>query len=1405
MSISMGQINNWDTHIQLGPKTTTTTQVVSVAPVGGSGFYTLDQVVVIPGQPFVWARNPDGSTGALLYSNGYGIWTTTATTTADTAINADPALISSGGDMTLVGAVYNRDSRIIAGGTLTASNVTNEALKGSYQTTSFSTVVNDKGQQQPIVLGPMASGTVNVGAFEYVDHVNATSGYNAGTAATGSTSAGGGGTGSAAGGTRTGTIVEVAANVGGVAGAGGAGVGVSGGASSGSSQAIPLVVRTSTPNLGFPTASLFSLHAGPGGYLIETDPRFANYRNWLSSDYLLNSLGLDPNDTLKRLGDGFYEQKLIREQVAQLTGYRYLDGFNSDEDQYTALMNAGVTFAKEYGLRPGIALTPAQMAQLTSDIVWLVEQTVTLPDGSTQRVLVPQVYVRARPGDIDGSGALLAGNQVKIDGKDNNLVNTGTIAGRQLVSINANTIDNLGGRISGGQVGLTAQVDINNIGGTIDARDKLSLDAGRDINVRTTTASGGMGNTNIDRVAGLYVTNPGGTLVASAGRDVNLIGAVVANAGNGQTSIKAGNDINLGTVTTTTAAYAIGENLSGGFSQSREVGTRITGGGNVLLDAGNDVKARAATVAAGGDLGVRAGNDILIESGRQTTDFGFSTQWKDRGTLTSTSNSITGQAHTNTAIASSFSGNNVAMESGRDLNIVGSDVNARGDASLKAGRNVNIVSAVDSSSASLDSSRETKGFIVPKLGGSSIDRAIRKEQHAEVSSQFERASNVTAGGNLGVTAGQQVNVYASNLGAGEDLKISGKEVTVLSGTNQFHREIGRKDSKQSIGTMGNFKRVGKGMNGKESVTDTLDQTLLAPATLHGKNVTVTATDADLTLGAVHIKAEDAVALNAPKGAVNLDLVKTGTEVGQSRGESDPMYQRTRNTGLHLESANYTQIDSKTLKLDTPKVNVQVGQNATKGPGDIYVAQQTIEQVLQAQRNQPGMGWLNQIQSDPALNKAQINWEGVPLEQRRWAEQQGSLTEAGGAVVAIVATVMTWGAASSIGTVAGSAVGGGTTGAVVGAAVAAGVSSIAAQAAVGLINHNGNIGAVLEDLASSRGIKNIATAMVTAGALQGLNTALGIESWTFSSGATWPRVLGRNLLNGAATAAVRASINGSSFENELQYGLVNGFLNTAAAGGANLIGDLDGFSREIAHAVAGCAIGAGRASAGGYGTSAGSGCSAGAIGALTGTLTAQFLLNNGIEDPATIINISQLVGGISGALVTGQAAGSAISGQSAVDTVINNDLMHITGRRRRDSNNIFGHTALAVQGAGVYSYGNDTPLGSGPLSYIQSQSTLRDQVITVVPRTPSQDEAAYQYFISRPGMNSVDLIDTCACRSNDAAVAAGLTSAFIPSLPISVAVTATNAPGSQTFYIPRGGEIPPALLEIIQRFQPLNVP
>ncbi len=109
---------------------------------------------------------------------------------------------------------------------------------------------------------------------------------------------------------------------------------------------------------------------------------------------MLNALSYDPATQIKRLGDGFYEQKLIREQINALTGQRFLVGYADDEAQYQTLMANAVTAASEFNLTVGIALTPAQVAQLTSDIVWLVAQTVTLPDGTTSQALVPQVYAR---------------------------------------------------------------------------------------------------------------------------------------------------------------------------------------------------------------------------------------------------------------------------------------------------------------------------------------------------------------------------------------------------------------------------------------------------------------------------------------------------------------------------------------------------------------------------------------------------------------------------------------------------------------------------------------------------------------------------------------------------------------------------------------------------------------------------------------------------------------------------------------------------------------------------------------------------------------------------------------------------------------------------------------------------
>jgi hypothetical protein len=236
---------------------------------------------------------------------------------------------------------------------------------------------------------------------------------------------------------------------------------------------------------------------------------------------------------------------------------------------------------------------------------------------------------------------------------------------------------------------------------------------------------------------------------------------------------------------------------------------------------------------------------------------------------------------------------------------------------------------------------------------------------------------------------------------------------------------------------------------------------------------------------------------------------------------------------------------------------------------------------------------------------------------------------------------------------------------------------------------------------------------------------------------------------------------------------------------------DTFGNCAGHALVGCASGA--MNGGG-----GEGC---ARGALSQVISKWVTLRTETWSPAGQFAAATIAGGTTSAITGGKFATGA---QTAAFGYLFNHLMLITGGVR-ERTNPFGHSALAVEGAGMFSYGNNTPLGSDPLAYITAQSELRDQQITIIPTTPEQDAAALKYFLGKPGMNSVGIIDNCVVRCNEALGAAGIRNDAAP-FPGSLARETMKIPGAQTFYIPRGGQIPQALVDIIrQRFTPPSVP
>ncbi|KEN74718.1 hemagluttinin repeat family protein [Escherichia coli 1-392-07_S4_C1] len=528
-------------------------------------------------------------------------------------------------------------------------------------------------------------------------------------------------------------------------------------------------------------------------YLVETDPRFTNQKTWLGSDYMQKAFSQNGDNMLKRLGDGFYEQRLIREQVVALTGQRYLDGYSNDEEQFKALMDAGIAFGKQYNLTPGVALTAEQMALLTGDIVWLVNTTVTLPDGSTQTVQVPQVYARVKPGDVNSAGALIAGRDMvmKLDG---DLFNSGKLAGKQTVQLSAENIHNQAGTIQGANVSLTARTDINSTGGLLQATDSLLAMAGRDINLTTTTrtaqSDAGQNHferTSIDSVAGVYVQNDQGRLVLQAGRDMNLTAATVVNQGKDSlTQLSAGRDMTLSTVTTSAQdniTWDKNNRLSQGVTQS--TGSTLAGNGDVTLTAGRDMTSQAASLSAQKGLALMAGHDVTLTGAQNTSSLDeYHKVTGSSGMLSKTTTTTHDVTDRRTMTGSELNGDTVSIGAGHNLNVTGSSVAGDNRVSLAAGNNLSIGTLTESNRETHLKQEKKSGLMSSGGVGFSVGSQSLKVTDTATDTTQKGSTVGSVHGDVSLQAGNRLTVNGSDLIAGRDMALSGKEVSITAATDQ---------------------------------------------------------------------------------------------------------------------------------------------------------------------------------------------------------------------------------------------------------------------------------------------------------------------------------------------------------------------------------------------------------------------------------------------------------------------------------------------------------------------------------------------------------------------------------------------------------------------------------------------
>ena len=86
---------------------------------------------------------------------------------------------------------------------------------------------------------------------------------------------------------------------------------------------------------------------------------------------------------------------------------------------------------------------------------------------------------------------------------------------------------------------------------------------------------------------------------------------------------------------------------------------------------------------------------------------------------------------------------------------------------------------------------------------------------------------------------------------------------------------------------------------------------------------------------------------------------------------------------------------------------------------------------------------------------------------------------------------------------------------------------------------------------------------------------------------------------------------------------------------------------------------------------------------------------------------------------------------------------------RTERNPFGHSAIAFQNAGVYSFGNDTKIGTSLESYLKREAPRRDSWVFLLQADRSKVLSARTYLDSLAGTPVEVAPDNCARRTNEA--------------------------------------------------------
>ncbi len=446
-------------------------------------------------------------------------------------------------------------------------------------------------------------------------------------------------------------------------------------------------------------------------------------------------------------------------------GQRFLNpDFQSENEQFVALMDSAVNLSGILDLELGKPLSQQQLANLTEDIVWMEEQIV-----NGQIVLVPVVYLAKDYEYLNG--ASIVAKNIGLDIKDS-LNNSGTIKTNENMNISANSItNNAGVLLSKGKATLISNDDfVNKNGGSIKGSDvQIASIDGSVINEtysNTNNLKFGINDftyTNIGKTSSIEATN--GNLVIQAKNDITNIGANLSATNSLLLQTQSG-DINLNAI-----KLEQGYNVyfKGGFDKAKDVNYQTSNiyANNILMQSGNNINLEASRLNANNQINLNAQNDVNILAlndeyyrDTQTTTKGFMSKKTQRD-----------MEYKESVNSAELNANDIYMTSGNDINLEAVNINAKNEKIAYAQNSLNILA------------KTYKEGELHHTSKSSLGGMIKNEYKYEKDNLKIKSSEITA--NNMILDAKTINVEASKLKA-NSMEITTQILNMISSKESLY-------------------------------------------------------------------------------------------------------------------------------------------------------------------------------------------------------------------------------------------------------------------------------------------------------------------------------------------------------------------------------------------------------------------------------------------------------------------------------------------------------------------------------------------------------------------------------------------------------------------------------------------